>query len=591
MKRLPLLLTKNQTKMNKTININLGGIYFHIDEIAYEKLRRYLNAINSSLSSDPYGKDEIIADIEARISELLSEKIKDDRQVVNEQHIDEIIKVMGQPEDYTFDEELFNDPKYTYQTSSITKKLYRDSDDKILGGVSSGLGHYFGIDVIWIRILWLVLVFGAGFGILGYILFWILVPEAKTTAEKLQMKGEAVNLTNIERKIKEEFNELGDRINATGDRIKNADYSRAKSGAQEIIDTLGKVFATFFMVVGKFIGILIIFIAASVIIGLIIGGFSLGTMGFIGIGSEFANFPPFFYKTSIPIWLLITFAFTAVAIPFIFLFMLGIRIISNNVKSMGKTFKLTLLGLWIVAILGLIYSGIEYSSKVAYDGFNTTNHDLTSISTDTLKIKMIGNDQYADTKTMRKRHGFEIVVDNGVEKLYSSKIKLDIAKSDTEMAYVKIRKEAEGNSRTNANQFAEQIEYKFNLTDDNLQLDGYFLSNLENMYQNQEVEITLYLPLNSIIYLDKSTKTYLYNVDNVDDIYDDDMVRHHFKMSDAGLECLDCSEIIKNKEDDNLNMKIDVNGIDIRVNENGKKSRVKVGENVLFNNKHWILTI
>ncbi len=591
MKRLPLLLTKNQIKMNKTININLGGIYFHIDEMAYEKLRRYLNAINASLSNDPYGKDEIIADIEARISELLSEKIKDDRQVVNEQHIDEIIKVMGQPEDYTFDEELFNDPKYSYQSTSATKKLFRDGDDKILGGVSSGLGHYFGIDAIWVRIFWLILVFGAGFGVLAYIIFWILVPEAKTTAEKLQMRGEAVNLSNIERKIKEEFNDLGDRINATGERIKNADYSRAKSGAQDIIDTLGKVLATFFMVVGKLIGILIIIIASSVIIGLIVGGFSLSTIGFLGIGNEFAQFPPFFYKTTVPIWLLVTFVFTAVAIPFIFLFMLGIRILSNNVKSMGKTFKLTLVGLWIVAILGLIFSGIEYSSKVAYDGFNTKNHDLLWTSTDTLNIKMIGDDQYADTKTMRKRHGFEIVVDNGVEKLYSSKIKLDIAKSDTNMAYVKIRKEAEGDTRSNANQFAEQIEYKFSLTDSNLQLDGYFLSNLENMYQNQEVELTLYLPVNSIIYLDKSTKTYLYNVDNVDDIYDDDMVRHHFKMTATGLECLDCSEIIKNKDDDELNMKIDVNGIDIRVNENGKKSRVKVGENILLNNKHWILTI
>ncbi|HEX5743820.1 MAG TPA: PspC domain-containing protein [Flavobacteriaceae bacterium] len=568
--------------MNKTININLGGIYFHIDELAYEKLRRYLDAINTSLSNDPYGKDEIITDIEARISELLSEKIKDDRQVINQHHIDEIIKVMGQPEDYAFDEELFSDKKNTYQTSHSSKKLFRDGDDKILGGVASGLGHYFGIDVIWIRILWLILVFFGGTGFLIYIIFWILVPEAKTTTEKLQMKGEVVNLSNIEKKIKEEFKDVSDRI-------KGADYSKAKTGAQEIVDTLGKVFATLFMVLGKFIGILIIIIATSVIIGLIAGGFSLGTFEMLGFGSEFAQYPPFFFKSTLPIWLLIVFIFTAIGIPFVFLFMLGIKIISNSAKSMGKTLKLTLLGLWLVAILGLIFSGIEYSTHTAYNGFHTTNHDLPNVITDTLDIKMIGNDEFYDSKSLRKRHGFEVIVDNGVEKLYSSKIKLDFAKSDTETAFVKIRKEAEGNSRNAANEFAEQIEYKFNLTDKKLQLDGYFLSNLENIYQNQEVEITVFLPVNSFIYLDKSTKTYLYDVENTDDIYDDDMIKHYYQMTNEGLKCLDCSEIIKNN--DNVNVKIDVDGIDIKVEENGNRSRVKVGENILINNEHWILSI
>lgn len=570
MKRLPLSLTKNQHKMNKTININLGGIYFHIDELAYEKLRRYLDAINASLSSDPHGKDEIIADIEARISELLSEKITNDRQVINQQHIDEIIKVMGQPEDYTFDEELFNTKNTQYSTSS-TKKLFRDSDDKILGGVASGLGHYFGIDAIWFRILWLILFFAGGSGFIGYILFWILVPEAKTTAEKLQMKGEVVNLSNIERKIKEEFKDVGDRI-------KNTDYSKAKSGAQDIIDTLGKVLATLFMVIGKFIGILIIIISTAVIISLIASGFSLGTFEMLGFGSEFAHYPPFFFKSTLPIWLLIVFIFTAIGIPFVFLFMLGIKIISNSAKSMGKTFKLTLLGLWLVSILGLIYSGIEYSTHTAYNGYHNITHDLPVINKDTLTIKMIGNDKFSDTKSLRKRHGFEIIEDNGIEKLYSSKIKLDFEKSESEIAYVKIRKEAEGNSRSTANEFAEQIEYKFNLTDKKLLFDGFFLSNLEHIYQDQEVEVTVFLPVNTTIYLDKSTKTYLYNVDNTDDIYDDDMIKHHFKMTEEGLQCLDCGDIIKNNDKDGVNPKVEIDGIVIKVNTDEKSSGVKIGD-------------
>ena len=93
--------------MNKTININLGGFFFHIDENAYQKLKRYLDAISRSLSDDPQGKNEIIADIEARISELLSERITDARQVVNEGDIEEIIAIMGQPEDYSDGEEAY----------------------------------------------------------------------------------------------------------------------------------------------------------------------------------------------------------------------------------------------------------------------------------------------------------------------------------------------------------------------------------------------------------------------------------------------------------------------------------------------------
>ena len=107
--------------MNKTININLGGIFFHIDEVAYQKLKGYLDAIRRSLSDDPKGRDEIITDIETRIGELLSARVKDARQVVNEQDIDEVIEVMGKPEDYMVDEEIFNDDSYGNYSSQRRK--------------------------------------------------------------------------------------------------------------------------------------------------------------------------------------------------------------------------------------------------------------------------------------------------------------------------------------------------------------------------------------------------------------------------------------------------------------------------------------
>ena len=222
--------------MNKTININLGGLFFHIDENAYQKLNRYLNAIRKSLSDDPQGRDEIIKDIELRISELLSDKIVDERQVVSEGDIDAIIEVMGQPEDYNVDEELFTEPTSRARKTRTTKKLYRDTDDKFLGGVAAGTAHYVGIEPIWSRILWLILAFGTGFGFLVYPLLWILLPKAETTSEKLEMEGESVNIDNIERKIREEFSEVSNRVKEGATEVSG----KLKDNANEISEKIKK---------------------------------------------------------------------------------------------------------------------------------------------------------------------------------------------------------------------------------------------------------------------------------------------------------------------------------------------------------------
>ena len=383
--------------MNKTININLGGLFFHIDETAYQKLNRYLNAIRKSLSDDPQGKDEIIKDIEMRISELLTDRIVDTRQVVSESDIDEIVNIMGQPEDYNVDEEFFNEASYTTNSRRASKKLYRDGNDKFLGGVASGTAHYIGIEPIWSRILWLLLAFGTGFGFFIYPLLWVLLPEAKTTAEKLEMEGESVNIDNIEKKIREEFNTVSQRVkdgaNDVGEKISSADYqkykTKAKSGLQEFLDTVGNIIMALLKVFAKFIGALIVFIASITLITLIIGFFSWGSIEALGIQEEWLRIPPQFINTALPYWLIIFFGFMAISIPFVVLFMLGIKILSNNAKSFGKVTRLPLLALWIVSILGLIFTGIDFSSRYKRASIDTTKHELNIMPTDTLNISMI----------------------------------------------------------------------------------------------------------------------------------------------------------------------------------------------------------
>ena len=576
--------------MNKTININLGGIFFHIDEIAYQKLKLYLDAIRRSLSDDPQGRDEIITDIEHRIGELLSERVKDARQVVNESDIDEITKIMGKPEDYLVDEEIFEDePKYRPRTSS--KKLYRDTEDKFLGGVCSGLAHYLGIDIIWMRIIWLILLFFFGTGVLIYILLWILVPAAETTAEKLQMKGEPVNISNIERKIREEFQEVSskvkDGVNDVTEKVKSSEFKRnverrAKTGFEEIIDTLGKVIIAIFKVFGKFLGGILIFVAAVTLIALIIGAFSVGSFEIIGI-DDFVSYPPFFFDSIIPSWLLTIFGFFAIAIPFVVLFMVGLKILSSNVKSFSTTTKLSLLGIWIVSILGLAFAGINFASKTAYDGLSNQTEELPIMANDTLKVRMIGNDDLSNRDELRRRYSYETVYDNDIKKLFSSRINVDVKSTDKENAFVKIRKESEGKNRLTANNHAKSIEYEFNLNDKNLNLNGYFLSEFKNIFKDQQIDVTVYLPINSVIYLDQTTRSFLDDIDNVQDIHDRDMPKHYYKMTEQGLECLDCDPNIYGNSfktnDEHFKLNIDSDGIEIKIKDGDKDAEVKIDEN------------
>ncbi|MGC9375884.1 MAG: PspC domain-containing protein [Bacteroidales bacterium] len=191
--------------MKTTITVNLGGLVFHIDDDAYEMLNSYLIAIEKQFNSEAERKD-IMADIETRIAELFTEMLGDKRDVIRKEEVLKVIEILGQPEDFT--EEEMPPPgssrkkKTTYQA---TKRLYRDPDNRVLGGVCGGLGAYFNIDPIVFRILFILIFFGMGSGLIIYIILWIAIPEALTTAQKLEMRGEPITIKNIKKAVREEF--------------------------------------------------------------------------------------------------------------------------------------------------------------------------------------------------------------------------------------------------------------------------------------------------------------------------------------------------------------------------------------------------
>ncbi len=547
--------------MNKTININLGGYFFHIDENAYKKLRRYLDAIARSLSEDPQGKNEIISDIEARISELLSEKITDARQVVNEQDIDDIIKIMGEPEDYAEGEEAYTESTQYTRRSTNSKKLFRDGDDKFLGGVAAGVAHYFDVDVIWIRLAFILTGVFTGFGILLYIILWVLLPEAKTTAEKLQMEGEPVNINNIEKKIREEFNSVKENIKEgaknVSDKFSSAEKKskpKAKSGLQEFLDTLGNIITVFFKIIGKFIGIIIIIVSASVLISFVIGIFSVGSIEIFGLGDEYIQLPPFMEDAMLPHWLLATSVFIVVGIPFLILFILGLRILSSNVKQFSKTTSLSLLGIWIIALLMLVFTTIETATSHAYDGSTSESKELFVQSTDTLKIKMYNDANLYEPSYLRRSTRRIEVIDGDVEKTYSSYVKVNVKKSDDDQFSIRIRKKSEGRTRLKANKNAEALDYKYELAGNTLVLNSFFLSKFKSIIQDESINVTVYVPENTTIYFEENTASFLHGNYDVDNMFDVDMAEHYFLMTNDGLDCQDCQEEIEEepKEDNAL---------------------------------------
>ena len=573
--------------MNKTININLGGIFFHIDENAYQKLKSYLDAIRRSLSDDPKGRDEIITDIESRIGELLSNKVKDVRQVINEEDIDEVIEVMGKPEDYMVDDELFTDD-FGSGSQKRTRKLYRDGSDRFLGGVSSGIAHYLNVDVIWIRLAWLVAAFGFGFGFIVYPLLWILLPEATTTAEKLEMMGEPVNISNIEKKIRDEITEASSRVKSgieeVSDKVKNADYKKyrekAKSGSQDLVDTLGKILTTIFMIIGKFIGVLLVIVSVVSILALLISLFAIGSLDFIHEDWFFQN--SFFYNNSgLPIWIISILTFLLAGIPLFFLFALGLKILSNNTKSIGKTAGLSLLGIWLVALLVTIFFGTRQFMETAYDGSITNVETLYIQPSDTLAIRMTDNVRLSNNKELRRRWGNDIVLDeNSKERLYSNDIRLNILPSEDGQFKIRTRKNSQGSSRKDARDNAAMLQHSYTMQDNGLGIDGYFLSDRKIRFGDQRIYVDLYVPRQQVLFLDSTTRTFLFDVDNVQNIYDNDMANHYYIMSEEGLSCLDCDEEVMHLERDaeSFNMKIDEEGVHIEIqDEDLDKAEVKIG--------------
>lgn len=228
--------------MKKIVNINLGGYPFTIDVDAYEKMEAYFSSLEKYFISydNPH---EIIFDIEIRMSELFIENIGE-KAILACKDIDEAIKILGTPEDFVkedseidvnenenINEDKKRGSKKKRQYGSggeyrVGKKIFRDTDNKVVGGVCSGLSNYFGIaDPIWIRLLFVVLIF-PGISPVVYLALLILLPKARTETDKRAMRGEPIDIDTIANSIEEEIHNISDQFQDFTTKFKNRKKSK-----------------------------------------------------------------------------------------------------------------------------------------------------------------------------------------------------------------------------------------------------------------------------------------------------------------------------------------------------------------------------
>jgi phage shock protein PspC (stress-responsive transcriptional regulator) len=219
--------------MNKVFNINLGGIAFTIDSDAYEHLSNYLETIHNHFRASE-GYEEITTDIEARMAELFQEQLEN-RPIVTLQYVKHVIAIMGTPEDFGAEPIGDEAPKSSSRSKSkwkfkTGKRLFRNPDEEVIGGVCSGISAFFGIeDPLWVRLFFVLITISGGFGLPLYIILWAVLPKAETASDRLAMRGEKANVSNIGKIIEEEVVHVSKKMSELGDELKAEFGSKKKA--------------------------------------------------------------------------------------------------------------------------------------------------------------------------------------------------------------------------------------------------------------------------------------------------------------------------------------------------------------------------
>ncbi|MBL0023934.1 MAG: PspC domain-containing protein [Saprospiraceae bacterium] len=509
--------------MNKTFNINLGGYPFAIDEDAYVYIQNYLATIRRHFSASE-GCEEILYDIEVRMAELFQEHLKG-RAIISMKEIDEVIMIMGKPEDFGAEpmtESFHSGSKgKKFDTKIKTgKRLFRDPDDKKVGGVCSGIAAYFGIeDPLWIRLIFALLIF-SGIGAVTYIVLWALIPEASSAGDKLSMRGEPATINNIAKIVEEELSDLGEKINEWSKDIsgkkksgdsegKNGFYAKAALAkgvnvfghvASGIIPLIRNVVRPIFLTISiivlsalgiawaaSFVGISF----ASPVLHAI--GPDSALLGYLGVGSLFFTF----------------------GLPILGAMLLIARLAFSY--RINKNLKTGLWTGWFLSLFTTMFAGMstikEYKSHHEF----TTVTDY-NIEAQDIKIGMPEEDL---------DHSMGVFVDKFIadkdDKWAVRDVNLKVEKSKDNLVHIEKRISSRGEAQKDAQQNTLYVGNDVQVNGNEIQISKYLTIPKNRKFRNQSIDYTIYIPEGKNIILENNIKGRLHSSDliNIDQIYSD----------------------------------------------------------------------
>ncbi len=516
--------------MNKTIIININGFIFHIEEDAYEILKNYMTDVKRHFlnSADSL---EITTDIENRIAEMFTEILAtENKQVIIEQDVIGVVEQMGSVADFENPEEQPKGPVYSNYAGK--RKLFRDSERHLLGGVCSGLANYFDTQVIWIRLAFLAGIPLFGLSIILYLMLWMVVPRAVSRTHRMAMRGQQFNMQGFKENLAEEH------------------HPHYKPGIYKVRDFWGSLFRH----IGAFISTI-----AKVLIKLIGVGVILASVGFIVflivaiVCVSFGEFRPFdglpyqvlqhTYTNQIFISGFLTGAIPALAI--IFLTLKGIF----NTGSVNKQWASGLFIVWLCAVSLFIYCCVKIAAHFSDDATFSETITLNSTPSNVYVLKLNDNKFFSAEDSVRLNIKALKPNTRVVESPYEynnyyhykyRKVYITIERSDIAQPVLVKSYHSQGRDYDEALSNARNIKYRFFQKDSVLSFD-YKLYDDEELWHDETLHLTLKLPLNAKVTIDTKLKNFIVNHDinaceNINKL--NDGIPATFIMTENGLQCI-----------------------------------------------------
>jgi len=603
--------------MKKILNINLSGRVIPIEDSAYEKLQVYIESLRRYFANEE-GRDEIINDIESRIAELMSEKVRKGAANVTDADVDEIIASMGRPEDFEAEEaatetketsQQSGQQNYAYTERKTRGRLYRDTSDKFIGGVCSGIAAYMNVDPAIVRILFAIITFGGfGLGFLGYIILWIVLPpkdmegytgkrlyrnpddrvfagvagglaayfnkkastirlvfaapmilsiligiikgiswdynfdlalnigfgslsgtliliyvvlwivlpEANTTYEKMEMRGERVDVNRIRQNVKEGMDNMKEKMKGWSEEVKESAQNFSNK-AKEFAGTRGKAFATevnetvrrrssgLGHAIGVLFKVFFLFIAGTIAFALFV---SLIALLFGGIAWwPINNFLWTSNWQQLYAWGTLIFFLIVPLIGFIIWIVRRIIRARSRNNYLGWTFGF----LWTIGWV----AGTLLASSIVKD-FREYEHTDTPVTINQpAKGKMI---VAVSQPELEYTGGFGWMNDGGTgwdlsnDTIRLSTVRFNVTASVDSIYHVVVKKYSFGRSEEEAISRAEKIHYAVYSKDSILDLSNGYAIGKESKFRGQQVEIEIQVPVGKKIRFDESVDDKLNSV-------------------------------------------------------------------------------